>query len=789
MSKGKRIDENGDGGIPGMDDSALASAISNGEDLAPFIRAAFEIGKPEALIHQLKSFVKKKEVEIEDLCKLHYSEFIRAVDELRYVLVDAEELKSGLAEENKQLQEVGDSLLRMLDALIQSHGTKRNLMQAIDSLKTCTVVVDLCLRANEHIMNDNYYPALKVLDILERDYMPVLPARALRQVLERQIPVSRAHVERKVNKEFNDWLVHIRSASREIGQLSIGQASSARQREEEIRGRQRRAEEQSRSGSKELVYFLETEDVDDDDSQLKFDLTPVYRAYHINTCLGMQDQFKEHYFKNRQLQLKSDLEISTTQSFLESHQSYFAQLAGFFIVEDRVLRSAGGLMTSARTEQLWELAISRVSVVMEDQFSRMQDASYLLLVKDYVSLLGATLRRHGYQVGPLMEVLDKMRDKYHELLIADRRNRINDVLANDKYEKMMMRKEYEYNMNVLSFHLQTMDVMPAFPYIAPFSATVPECCRIVRSFIEDSVSFLAYGGHIDYYDLVKMYLDKFLVTVLNEALLRLVRNPTLGVSHAMQIAANMTVLETACSYFAQHAAKLCGIPTRLVEGPHGALSAQTTLRNSQAVAHDTMIKLVKTKADEFMSLTMNINWTPDEQPQVPNDYLDEVNVYLQTIAETSQEILPPAAFYKLISGVLEHIATRIMETLLSEDVKKFNLYAMMGLDIDLKMLENFADEKFQTVVYERVPGAQPLKAFLAEVRQIVNLFLATQPDLYLNPVIRERNYNVLDPREIIIIGEKFRDLPEKMFGAGRGGKVVAKKKLIDALIKRLKSEV
>ena len=398
MSKGKRIDENGDGGIPGMDDSALASAISNGEDLAPFIRAAFEIGKPEALIHQLKSFVKKKEVEIEDLCKLHYSEFIRAVDELRYVLVDAEELKSGLAEENKQLQEVGDSLLRMLDALIQSHGTKRNLMQAIDSLKTCTVVVDLCLRVNEHIMNDNYYPALKVLDILERDYMPVLPARALRQVLERQIPVSRAHIERKVNKEFNDWLVHIRSASREIGQLSIGQASSARQREEEIRGRQRQAEEQSRSGSKELVYFLETEDVDDDYSQLKFDLTPVYRAYHINTCLGMQDQFKEHYFKNRQLQLKSDLEISTTQSFLESHQSYFAQLAGFFIVEDRVLRSASGLMTSARTEQLWELAISRVTVVMEDQFSRMQDASYLLLVKDYVSLLGATLRRHGYQV-------------------------------------------------------------------------------------------------------------------------------------------------------------------------------------------------------------------------------------------------------------------------------------------------------------------------------------------------------------------------------------------------------
>jgi hypothetical protein len=144
--------------------------------------------------------------------------------------------------------------------------------------------------------------------------------------------------------------------------------------------------------------MLDMEDLDEDDSQLKFDLTPVYRAYHINTCLGMQEQFREYYFKNRQLQLTSDLQVSPTQSFLESHQSYFAQLAGFFIVEDRVLRSAGGLMTSARTEQLWELAMSKVTVVMQDQFSRMQDANYLLLVKDYVSLLGATLRRYGYQV-------------------------------------------------------------------------------------------------------------------------------------------------------------------------------------------------------------------------------------------------------------------------------------------------------------------------------------------------------------------------------------------------------
>jgi hypothetical protein len=82
-----------------------------------------------------------------------------------------------------------------------------------------------------------------------------------------------------------------------------------------------------------------------------------------------------------------------------------------------------------------------------------------------------------------------------------------------------------------------------------------------------------------------------------------------------------------------------------------------------------------------------------------------------------------------------------------------------------------------------------LKSFLAEARQIVNLFLATQPELYLDPAIRERNYYALDPKNIILIGEKFKDLPERMFGGGRGGgAVVAKKKLIDGLVKRLKDE-
>ena len=115
--------ESGDGGL-GL---GLAAFITNGEDLGPIIRHSFESGKPEALMHNLRSIVKKKEVEIEELCRLHYEDFIVAVDELRGVLVDAEELKGMLSGENSHLQEASTALLFKLDELLDIYSVKNNL--------------------------------------------------------------------------------------------------------------------------------------------------------------------------------------------------------------------------------------------------------------------------------------------------------------------------------------------------------------------------------------------------------------------------------------------------------------------------------------------------------------------------------------------------------------------------------------------------------------------------------------------------------------------------------------
>ncbi|KAF4364442.1 hypothetical protein CsatB_005373 [Cannabis sativa] len=783
--------ENGDSADK-LDQLLLSSAICNGEDLGPFIRKTFASGKPETLLHHLRHFARSKESEIEEVCKAHYQDFILAVDDLRSLLSDVDSLKSSLSDSNSKLQTVGVPLLSSLDAFVEARNISQNVNLALDSVGTCVRLMELCSRSNHHLSNNNFYMALKCVDSLEADFLKKTPSSTLKRMLEKKIPEIRSHIERKVSKDLGDWLVDIRGVSRNLGQLAIGQASSARQREEELRIKQRQAEEQSRLSLRDCVYALEEEDDDglsgggvgDDNNGgsgiLGFDLTPLYRAYHIHQTLGLEDGFKQYYFENRKLQLTSDFQVSSMTPFLESHQTFFAQIAGFFIVEDRVLRTGGGLISKMEVENLWETAVSKMCSVLEDQFSRMQTANHLLLIKDYVSLLGVTLRRYGYPVDSLLDVLSKHRDKYHELLLSDCRKQIAEALAADKFEQMLMKKEYEYSMNVLSFQIQTSDITPAFPYVAPFSSTVPDCCRIVRSFIEDSVSFMSYGGQLDFYDVVKKYLDRLLGEVLDGALLKLISSSIHGVAQAMQVAANMAVMERACDFFFRHAAQLSGIPLRVAERKR-----QFPLGKARDAAEDMLSGMLKTKVDGFMTLIENVNWMADEPPQNGNEYVNEVIIYLETLVSTAQQILPVPVLKRVLQDVLTHISEKIIGALYGDLVKRFNLNAIIGLDVDVRMLESFADNQASLFSDEE---ASQLKSALCEARQLMNLLLSNHPENFLNPVIRERSYNALDYRKVLTISEKLKDQSDRLFGTfgSRGTRQNPKKKSLDALIKILK---
>ncbi|GFZ10197.1 exocyst complex component sec15B [Actinidia rufa] len=127
----------------------------------------------------------------------------------------------------------------------------------------------------------------------------------------------------------------------------------------------------------------------------------------------------------------------------------------------------------------------------------------------------------------------------------------------------------------------------------------------------------------------------------------------------------------------------------------------------------------------------------------------------------------------------------IVGALLGESVKRFNVNAIMGIDVDVRLLESFAENQAPLLSETE---ANQLKTALAEARQLSNLLLSNHPENFLNPVIRERSYNALDYRKVVIISEKLRDQSDRLFGTfgTRGYKQNPKMKSLDALIKRLK---
>ncbi|KAM0924145.1 hypothetical protein ACQ4PT_005120 [Festuca glaucescens] len=775
--------KNGDGGIG----AALAGFVSNNQDLGPIVRHAFETGKPDALFHNLRGIAKSKEVEIEELCRLHYEEFILAVDELRGVLVDADELKGVLSGENLRLQEVASALLRKLDELLESYAANKNLGEALATLKICLQVTSLCQVSNMNIAEGKFHTALKTLELIEKDYLQNIPLKLLKKVIEKKIPMMRLYIEKKVSAEFNEWLVYIRKFAMVIGQASIRQATLDRQKDEGMCAWQMEAEECSRVGFNEHAYALDVEYIDEE-STLEFDLTPVYRAHNIHTCLGLGERFREYYCSNRLMQLNLDMQISTAQPFLESHQHFLAQVAGFFIVEDRVLRTAEGLLSESQLETMWEASISKVTSILEEQFTRMDAANHHLLVKDYVSLLGATMKKYGYQATSLLEVLEKNKDKYHELLVSDCRKQIQGVFAKESYERMVIEKEHEYNTNVATLQLEPIHVVPVLPYVAPFSSSVPGSCRIVRSFIEDLVSYLSYGVMVNSYDVVKRYLDKLLIEVLNDCLLKLIHSGSLETAQLVQIAGNIAILEQSCDTFLWHAAQLCGLPKRLLEKPHSGLTARAVLKASQNAAFNGLITSTNSKIDEFMLLLTSINWTAEETPEHANDYMNEVLIYLDMVVSTAQPVLPREALFKVVSGALSHISDSIVTVLLSDRVKKFSVNAVVGIDIDLRLLEEFAEDRFHSTGLSDLRNETSFKDCLVEIRQLTNLLLSNKPESFMNAVIREKNYDSLDHKKVTIICDKFRDAPDSLFGSLSSRNMVqnARKKSLDVLKRRLK---
>lgn len=197
----------------------------------------------------------------------------------------------------------------------------------------------------------------------------------------------------------------------------------------------------------------------------------LHRCVYVHKRLRRMGHFREYYLEQRRLQMDSDLR--PPGNFLEVYQSYLAQVTGFFIVEDNVLRMTDGLITQQDVDGFWEMAITMLKSVVDSAFEGMNSAPAMLLVKDFLLLVCGGLSRCGYPAANLKEILSSNMGKYHALMNVHAANQVARILHNDSMECFKIKSESSKNEYIkqlgLPYSIDLTKEAPRVPFLAPFT--------------------------------------------------------------------------------------------------------------------------------------------------------------------------------------------------------------------------------------------------------------------------------------------------------------------------------
>ncbi len=108
-------------------------------------------------------------------------------------------------------------------------------------------------------------------------------------------------------------------------------------------------------------------------------------------------------------------------------------MAGFFIIEDSILKSGNELMTRAQVDNLWEMAVAKIKLVLNEQFGYITNPETFLDVKKIVILFAKTLEGYTFFAAPLFEFLSSQRERFEQHLFRRLRDEVKHVIIYFKF--------------------------------------------------------------------------------------------------------------------------------------------------------------------------------------------------------------------------------------------------------------------------------------------------------------------------------------------------------------------
>eukprot|EP00736_Rhodelphis_marinus_P007199 Rmarinus@m.10128 len=773
--------------------------------------------KPLKFAAAVGDFIVTRRDEIHTVCNDHYQQFIHSVDDILSVRGEVEDLKVSIVALNSGLQRSGQHLIHNAEKLIELEQIRHNISVASELVESCQEVLCLFITAEQQIAEKKFYPALRTLDKIQQHYLRKVQRFSFCRHLEQKIPMMISDIKGKVVKQFHAWLVDVRDKSTTLGSMAMKVYGDKKSKATtgtfspalpsmspaipgkhniEGEGLMRRRGRQASFFTREQQSPVNREDTESTlFEKVGIDLGPLLQCLFIHETLGARDEFCSYYKGNRLQQLNLDLKIPTGQHFEQICDEYLDRIAGFFLVEESVLKSVNGMLADAEVDANWEMAVSRLKGVLGDHVASVEDPVSLLRLKDKLALFCQTLQHHGYHTLPLLDFVEQSRTHFLQALSRRCQRLLSKCLQAETFECACIASAEEYEDLVLKNYLwrpsttqvtsadlvqddfgrmdscvlgsrPTQDSHPKFPATMPFTWTLFKIADACRQYIDD---FFKYGSSdVRSADLARREIATCLAKSVDALYSDVLESHQAALAQVIQTGLNASYTADLCVALDHYIVDVAGHAVPSQTSQHRLVHARQLLLQTQSKAESRMFEVVSNKVSEFMRLWDDMDLSPPQASAAPSEAARDMQSYLHTVID--QMVFLPESIREAIQfSMFKRMSAAWLELLVSPRIKKINLNGFRNLDMDLNVFE---------ILAQKTGGVKLRDAFVA-IRQTVNVFLmGSDMQLILRKEVRENQFQYVSLPRLIAILEKFQE--------GGITKLFKKKSNVTILIERLK---
>uniref|UniRef100_A0A3P9DT47 Exocyst complex component n=1 Tax=Maylandia zebra TaxID=106582 RepID=A0A3P9DT47_9CICH len=618
--------------------------------VGPTLRSIYD-DQPNAhkrFMEKLDARIRNHDREIEKMCNFHHQGFVDAITELLKVRADAEKLMGQVTDTNRRLQDAG----RETEEVIRCRVQQRNMATTVEKLQLC-------------IPGTNAASA-SVRKILLFSFEQCYPYRFC-QIMAENLPRLREEIKDISMSDLKDFLESIRKHSDKVGETAMRQAQQHRTFNSAV------AKQASMGHYIKPVYSLNErthahtpngllmdDDTGDDEADEEIltaqdlvDFSPVYRCLHIYTVLGDRETFENYYRKQRKKQARLVLQPQANMhETVEGYRRYFNQIVGFFVVEDHILHATQGLVTRAYTDELWNMALSKIIAVLRTHSSYCDDPDLVLELKNLIVIFADTLQGFGFPVNRLFDLLFEVRDQYNETLLKKWALVFREIFELDNYSPIPVETEEEYKLVVSRFPFHDAEIEKQdFPKKLPMSQSVPQIYTQVKEFIYASLKFSEslHRSSTEIDDMLRKSTNLLLTRTLSSCLQNLIKKPHIGLTELVQIIINTTHLEQACRYLEEFITNITNVSPETVHTTR--LYGLSTFKDARHAAEGEIYTKLNQKIDEFIQLA-DYEWGMAESDGRASGYLMDLINFLRSTFQVFTH-LPVSVSHTCLSSLKE----------------------------------------------------------------------------------------------------------------------------------------